>query len=129
MLMAEKNIFNSQPTWWSDRQNCSEWRNDWREELRINFALRTDIYMEVNAVLHQTQLTCKPTISPILISCGHQPCSTWVCRTPALCCITARPLSPYMFQAHSAASRDFQTATLITRSGMLFLLCWQHCNQ
>jgi hypothetical protein len=76
----------------------------------------------------RTQLTCKSTISPRLTSCVHRPCSIWVCRTPVLCCITAHPLSLCTFPARSAVSRDSRTATLITRLGKLFLLCWQHCN-
>lgn len=87
------------------------------------------MYRNTCSVLPQTRLTCEPTTSLRLASYAHQPCSTSVCHTPVPCCTTARPQSPYMFQAHSAVSQGSQTTTLITRWGMLFLLCWQHCNK
>lgn len=87
------------------------------------------LYRNKCCALPLTQLTCKPTMSLRLVSCGHQPCLILACHTLVPCCTVAHPRSPCMFQARSAALQDFQTITLITRSGMLVLLCLQHCNQ
>lgn len=87
------------------------------------------LYRNKCCALPLTQLTCKPTMSLRLVSCGHQPCLILACHTLVPCCTVAHPRSPCTFQARSAASRDFQTITLITRSGMLVLLCLPHCNQ
>lgn len=87
------------------------------------------LYRNKYTALPLTQLTCKPTMSLRLVSCGHQPYSILACHTLVPCCTVAHPQSLCTFQARSASSQDFQTITLITRSGMLVLLCLQHCNQ